>query len=173
MGWGFRYNNRTDSYVHHNIIGCSAYAALDRGRVDTPKDREAAKITTSEHNMFFLNKQGDLTLPGGGLYMRVNCEEFEDVEQLAQIDGCVRLKDPSVLKGKINEPYLNGFINVSYKETLSSDPNSDANQFRQSMGMNQTGTMTSSVTMFANRYPFADALKMFGAVKGYGAQLPK
>lgn len=173
MGWGFRYNNGTDSYVHHNIIGCSAYAALDRGRVDSPKEREAKKFTTSEHNMFFLNKHGDLTLPGGGLYMEVNCEDFEDVEQLAEIDGCVRLKDPSVLKGKINEAYLNGFINVSYKETLNSNPNSPENQFRQAMGMNQMGTISSSVTMFANRYPFEDALKMFGAMKDFGAQLPK
>ena len=173
MGWGFRYNNRTDSYVHHNIIGCSAFAGLDRCRVDTPKDREARKITTSEHNMFFLNKQGDLTLPGGGLYLRVNCEDFEEVEQLKEIDGCVRLTDPSVLKGKINEAYLNGFINVSYKETLSSNPNSPENQFRSAMGMNQTGTMKSSATMFANRYPFEDALKMFGAISGFGAQMPE
>ena len=173
MGYAFRYNNRTDSYVHQNILGCSVFAALDRGRTDTPKDREAKKITTSEHNMFFLNKRGDLALPGGGMFMMVNCEDFEEVEQLKEIDGCVRLKDPSVLKGKINEAYLNGFINVSYKETLSSNPNSPENQFRQAMGMNQTGTMTSSATMFANRYPFEDALKMFGAIKGYGAQMPK
>lgn len=143
MGYGFRYNNRTNSYVHHNIIGCSAFAGLDRGRTDTPKDREAQKVTTSEHNMFFLNKRGDLALPGGGTFMMVNCEDFEEVEQLAEIDGCVRLTDLSVLKGKINEAYLNGFINAS------------------------------SATMFANRYPFEEALKMFGAVKGYGAQMPK
>ena len=173
MGYAFRYNNRTDSYVHHNIFGCSVFAALDRGRTDTPKDREAKKITTSEHNMFFLNKRGDLALPGGGMFMMVNCEDFEEVEQLKEIDGCVRLKDPSSLKGKINEAYLNGFINASYKETLKTDPNSDANTFRQAMGMNQVGTMTSSATMFANRYPFEDALKMFGAVKGFGAQMPK
>lgn len=173
MGYAFRYNNRTDSYVHHNILGCSVFAALDRGRTDTPKDREAKKITTSEYNMFFLNKRGDLALPGGGMFMMVNCEDFEEVEQLKEIDGCVRLKDPSSLKGKINEAYLNGFINASYKESLSSDPNSPENQFRQAMGMNQTGTMKSSATMFANRYPFDDALKMFGAVSGYGAQLPK
>lgn len=173
MGWAFRYNNRTNSYVDHNLFGCAICAALDRGRTDTPKDREAQKVTTSTNNMFFLNKQGDLTLPGGGLYMRVNCEDFEDVEQLAEIDGCIRMRDPNSLKGKINEAYLNGFINASYKETLSSDPNSPENQFRQAMGMNQTGKMTSSATMFANRYPFEDALKMFGAVSGYGAQLPK
>lgn len=173
MGYGFRYNNRTNSLVHHNIFGCSAFAALDRGRTDTPKEREAKKVTTSEYNMFFLNKRGDLALPGGGMFMMVNCEDFEEVEQLKEIDGCVRLSDPSVLKGKINEAYLNGFINASYKETLNSNPNSPENQFRQAMGMNQTGTMTSSATMFANRYPFEDALKLFGAIRGYGAQLPR
>ncbi len=143
MGWGFRYNNRTNSYVHHNIIGCSAFAALDRGRMDTPRDREAQKITTAEYNMFFLNRQCDLTLPDEGLYKRVNCEDFEDAEQLTKTNGCVRLDDMNVLKGKINEAYLNGFINVS------------------------------STKMFANRYPFEDALKMFGAINGFGAQLPK
>lgn len=143
MGYGFRYNNRTNSNVHHNIFGCSAFAALDRGRTDTPKEREAKKVTTSEYNMFFLNKRGDLALPGGGMFMMVNCEDFEDVEQLKEIDGCVRLTDLSVLKGKINEDYLNGFINAS------------------------------SATMFANRYPFEDALKLFGAIRGYGAQLPR
>lgn len=173
MGYGFRYNNRTNSNVHHSIFGCSAFAALDRGRTDTPKEREAKKVTTSEHNMFFLNKRGDLALPGGGMFMMVNCEDFEEVEQLKEIEGCVRLNDPSVLKGKINEAYLNGFINASYKETLNSNPNSPENQFRQAMGMNQTGTMSSSATMFANRYPFEDALKMFGAIRGYGAQLPR
>jgi hypothetical protein len=40
------------------------------------------------------------------------------------------------------------------------------------MGMNMQGTIDSSASMFANRYPFEDALKLFGAVKGYGAQLP-
>lgn len=173
MGYGFRYNNGTNSYVHHNIIGCSVFAGLDRGRVESSKDREAQKITTSEYNMFFLNKHGDLSLPGGGMLMDVYVEDFDDVEQLAEVKGCRRLSDPSVLKGKINEAYLNGFMNASYKETTSYDPNSPANTFRSAMGMNQVGTMSSSATMFANRYPFEDALKMFGAVEDFGAQLPR
>lgn len=173
MGYGFRYNNRTNAYVHHNIFGCCAFTALDRCRIDSPKDRENAKITTAEYNMFFLNKRGDLAIPGGGVFMYVNNEEFEEVEQLAEIDGNVTLKDPDILKGKINDAYLKGFINASYKETTNYDPNSSANQFRAAMGMNKQGTISSSVTMFANRYPFTDALKMFGAVKDFGAQMPK
>ena len=147
MGWGFRYNNRTNSYVHHNIIGCSAFAGLDRIRTDIPKEKEAQKITTSEHNMFFQNKQGDLALPGGDDIVRVNCEEFEDVEQLRKTNGCKRLEDLSILDGKINKAYLTGFI--------------------------QTVSKSKANKMYANRYPFEDALKMFGAIKGYGAQMPK
>jgi len=37
-------------------------------------------------------------------------------------------------------------------------------------GMNLQGAMSSSVTMFANKYPWKDALLLFGNVKGYGAQ---
>jgi hypothetical protein len=80
------------------------------------------------------------------------------------------MTNPAVFKGVINEDYLNGFLSASYKETTSHDPNSPANQFRKSMGMNQTGTIQSSVTMYANRYPWKEALKFFGAMQGYGAQ---
>ena len=173
MGYGFRYNNRTNSYVHHNIIGCCVYSGLDRCRIDSPASREAEKIATAEYNLFFLNKHKDLAIPGGGRFLEVSSEDFDDVEQLTTVGNNKTLKDPSILKGKINEAYLNGFINATYTEKTDFDPNSDANTFRQAMGMNMVGTMSSSASMFANRYPFNDALKMFGAVKDYGAQMPK
>lgn len=53
------------------------------------------------------------------------------------------------------------------------DRDSPANFFCQSMGMNIQGTMTSSVSMYANRYPWKEALKFFGAIQGYGAQAIK
>jgi len=34
-------------------------------------------------------------------------------------------------------------------------------------------TMSNKVDMYANRYPLEDALKLFGAVEGFGAQMPK
>ena len=169
MGYGFRYGLRLSNYVTNNIIGLSTFAGLDRTRVDMPKN-EAEYVNTAEHNIFFLNKQADLVIPGGGMFMRISAEEFEDVEQLAEVAGNKKLNDPKVFKGIINEPYLNGFLSASYKETTSHDPNSQANQFRQAMGMNMTGTMHSSATMFANRYPWQEALKYYGAMEGYGAQ---
>jgi len=102
--------------------------------------------------------------------MRISVDQFEDVDQLAKVAGNKSLTDPAVFKGVINEPYLNGFLNASYQETTNVDPNSPANQLRAAMGMNIQGTMQSSATMYANRYPWQDALKFFGAVQGYGAQ---
>jgi hypothetical protein len=45
-----------------------------------------------------------------------------------------------------------------------------ANQWRSMLGMNLQGTMTSSVTMFANKYPWQEALSLFGNVSGFVAQ---
>lgn len=173
MGYGYRYKNMADSYVHHNIIGCSTFSGLDRTHTDGNKEREAKRITTAEHNIFFLNRQADLTLPGGGMFIRVWAKDFEDVEQLAEIEGNKSITDPSIFGGKLDAAYLKGFINVSYKENVEYDPNSGANQFRAALGMNKQGKINSTVTMYANRYPWEKAIELFGAVNGYGAQQPK
>ena len=173
MGYGYRYMTGADSYVHHNIIGLTTFSGLDRTRVDSNASKEKQRVTTAEHNIFFLNKQTDLTMPGGGMFLRVKVEDFDDVEQLAKVEGNKSLTDPSVFKGKINEAYLTGFLAATYKESTDYNPNSVANTFRSAMGMNQVGTMQSSVTMFANRYPWQEALNLFGAMNGYGAQKVK
>lgn len=170
MGYGYRYMNGTNSYLDHNIFGCCTFSALDRCRVESSKDREAKKVTTAEHNIFFLNKQADITLPGGGLFLRVWVRDFDDVEQLAKVAGNKALTDPKEFNGAIDEAYLKGFIEASYKENTTYDPNSAANTFRAAMGMNQVGTMTSSASMYANRYPVETAFRLFGAINGYGAQ---
>jgi len=59
---------------------------------------------------------------------------------------------------------------MNYSEKMDYDPNSSANQFRKAFGMNQVATVTNKVDMYANRYPFEDALKLFGAIENYGAQ---
>ena len=92
---------------------------------------------------------------------RVKVDDFDDVEAIAESSGNKSLTDPALFKGKIDEAYLNGFLNVSYKETTSYNPNSAANTFRSAMGMN------------FNRYPWKKALDVFGAVPGCGAQIPE
>lgn len=140
MGYGYRYMTKVDSYLDHNIIGLTSFAGLDRTHVDSPAIKEDERVTTVENSVFFLNKKTDLTLPGGGSFLMVKAQDFEDVSQLAKVSGNKSVTDPSLFKGKINEAYLNGFLSAS---------------------------------MFANRYPFEDALKLFGAVDEYGAQVIK
>lgn len=128
---------------------------------------------TLENNIIGLNRITDLTIPGGGMLTRVKVEDFDGVEAIAECSGNKSLTDPALFKGKIDEPYLNGFLSVSYKETTSYNPNFAANTFRSAMGMNMTGTMSSSVSMYFNRYPWQKALDVFGAVPGCGAQIPR
>ena len=113
MGYGYRYMTGLDSYVTNNIIGLSTFAGLDRARVDSDRNKEAQRITTAENNIFFLNKQADLTIPGGGMYMRIWADDFDDVEQLAEVSGNKTLSDPQIFKGKINEAYLTGILAAS------------------------------------------------------------
>lgn len=75
--------------------------------------------------------------------MRV--DDFDDVEQLKEASGNEKAADGDFLQGRINQAYLQGFLAAG-------------------------GTKP---TMFANHYPVEDALKLFGAMPGYGAQLPK
>ena len=103
--------------------------------------------------------------------LTVWAKNFEDREEITPYEGNIELSGDK-LKGKINEAYLAGFLSMVYSEELNV-PDSPANQFRSAFGMNLEGTMTTKVDMFANRYPLDDALKLFGAVEGYGAQLPQ
>lgn len=173
QGFGFRFQPGTSCTLENNIIGLTIFAGLDRTHIDSDANREAKRHDAVKNNIFFLNRITDLTIPGGGMLTRVKVEDFDDVEAIAESSGNKSLTDPALFKGKIDEAYLNGFLSVSYKETTSYNPNSAANTFRSAMGMNMTGTMTSSVSMYFNRYPWQKALDVFGAVPGCGAQIPR
>jgi len=71
---------------------------------------------------------------------------------------------------KVNKDYLEGYLAARYSEQTDLDRNSPSNQWRSMMGMNLQGTMNSSVTMFCNKYPWKDAILLFGNVEGVGAK---
>ncbi|AEF80721.1 right-handed parallel beta-helix repeat-containing protein [Leadbettera azotonutricia] len=174
LGTGYRFMTGVNTDVHHNIIGLSHRAGLDRTRTETPAN-ETKRKTGAEDNYFFLNKMGDIELPGGGMGTRVWAKNFEEREELYKYDRNEELTTAAAggFKGKLNAPYLEGFLNATYTETTDYDANSSANNFRRAMGLNQSGSMTTKVSMYANRYPLDDALKLFGAVSGKGAQAIK
>jgi len=177
MGYAVRGMNGCDYNISGNILALSSFAGYDGGRVESPG---RVKHISLDKNLFFLNKQADMTAPGAGMFQRLWVEEhFEDLPDLElqgvefkSVEGNKGMGTAEALKSAINLPYLDGFLAASYKEVTSYDADSPANTFRRAMGLNQMGTMKSSVSMWANRYPQADALKLFGALSEYGAQKP-
>ena len=173
MGYGYRCNAKVKSNVHHNIFGLSVFAGVDNAMGD-PKTKEVS----IDNNVFFLNKQADVTVVKSPsiLKLRVDEEAFEDMVDfpgIEDVDGNISLKDPGAFKGAINEAYLTAFLNASYSETTDYDENSPANLFREAMGMNKVGKIETKVSMYGNRYPMEKTFKLFGAYKEYGAQAVK
>jgi hypothetical protein len=179
MGYGVRGMTMCDYVIQGNILALSTFSGYDNTRVDS--NLKNVKTVALDRNMFFLNKQADMTVSGGGMFTRIWVEEnFDDVPyievpttEFTSVDDNVGLDTAEVLKDVLNTAYLEGFLNASYSEVTDYDADSPANTFRRAMGMNQTGTIDSKVTMWGNRYPLEDSIKLFGAVEGFGAQTPK
>ncbi len=170
MGYGFRCMTGVHYNIHDNIIGGSCFSGIDKTRIGK---REASRKVNLDNNLFFLNKQADLTLPSsGGMFMRLRTDMFEDVESLTSAGGNINLDAgtaPSLVKA-IDKAYLEGFMNATYSESMKHDPNSEVNTFRQAAGMNQVATVNNSVSMYHNYYPLEKALILIGAMEGKGMQ---
>jgi len=161
MGYGVRVMTKCNYNIHHNIIGASILAGVDHTRFNK---NEWIRV---DHNIFFVNKDKDLHYsPASNTRLRIDAGDFGDLE-IASAEGN---KNNIPAELKVNKEYLEGYLSARYAEQADFDRNSPSNQWRSAMGMNMQGTMTSKVTMFCNKYPWKDALNLFGNVKGYGAQ---
>ena len=176
MGYGVRFMLNAVVLIDKCLLGCSTLGAMDRGRVESgpgAAERAAKHKTGAKDSAFFLNRDGaDLILPGGAGWKRIPAAKFEDCEELDPYEGNAEL-DGAKMKGKINEAYLNAFISMQNSEDVLLDRDSSVNKFRSAMGMNLEATANTKVDLYANRYPLEDALKLFGAVEGKGAQTIK
>jgi hypothetical protein len=161
MGYGVRIMTKCKYNIHHNIIGASILAGVDHTRFN--KD-EWIRL---DDNIFFVNKDKDLHYsPLSNTRLRIDADEFDELE----FESAEGNKNEIPASLRVNPAYLEGYLNARYSEQTDLDRNSPANQWRSMLGMNLQGTMTSQVTMFANRYPVEDALILFGSVNDYGAQ---
>ena len=173
MGYGFRCLEKVTSNIHHNIFGLNVFSGVgnDKGNAKNKKIK-------LDNNVFFLNKKSDVTVTKSPniLHLRVGTEAFEDMDDypgMESVEGNVALKDPGAFKDALNKTYLSAFLSASYSEKKDFDENSPANVFRSAVGIPLRGKLTTKVSMFCNRYPLADTFKLFGACKGYGAQIVK
>ena len=168
MGFAIRNNENCNANIHNNIIGLNVMTGFDNTKGNPKK-----KTTRLDNNIFFLNRESDLQMTVSPSVVKVRVDGFEDLEDLdglESIAGNIDLKDPSIFKGRINAAYLNAFLSMKYTEKTRLDPHK-CNALRSVFGLPLQGTITTKVDMYANRYPWEEALKLFGAVKNYGAQL--
>ncbi len=164
MGYGIRIMTKCRYNIHDNIIGGSVLAGIDHSRFNK------SEWVTIDNNTFFVNKQADLEYsPASNTKLNLQVSQFGDLE-VASAKG----NKGGIPKGlSVDKAYLEGFLSARYSEKIDFDPNSPANVWREVMGLNKQGKISSQVTMFMNRYPVNEALKLFGAVAGSGAQAVK
>lgn len=176
MGYGYEFMNKVSGDVHHNIFFCNNYAAIARTRALSGPDAaiEAKKVTNVTDNLFYMNAADiQLASAGGGKWTNVMVKQFDDIDEkvIPKIDGNKNMPADDPWVKVLWEPYLVGFANLKVLDSSSSfDANSAANLYRQAHGMNMQGTMIHRVSMYGNRYRFDEAMKLFGAKEGYGAQ---
>ena len=170
MGFAVRNNTNCNANIHNNIIGLNVLTGYDNTK-GNPKQKK----TKLDNNIFFLNRESDVQMTMSPSIVKVRVDSFEDLEGtdgIESIEGNIDLKDPKIFAGRINAQYLNAFLSMKYSEKTKLDPGK-CNALRSVLGLPLQGTITTKVDMYANRYPWEDSLKLFGAVKDYGAQLPK
>ncbi len=169
MGYGVRIMTMVSYDVHDNIIGCNVLTGIDHTRGNL---NEWVKI---DNNKIFLNKQAPLLYvePGKSAAGKMERVKIGDMNADLGLASCRGNSEDIGQKLPLNKLYLENFLNARYSETADFDPNSSANVLREVMGLPKQGKLSTQVTMFANRYPLADAIKLFGADAKYGAQLPK
>ena len=170
MGFAIRNNTNCHAKIHNNIIGLNVLTGFDNTK-GNPKQKK----TFLDNNIFFLNRESDVQMTVSPSIAKVRVDGFEDLEEvdgIESIEGNIDLKDPKIFAGRINAKYLNAFLSMKYSEKTKLDPNK-CNALCSVLGLPLQGTITTTCDMYANRYPQEDALKLFGAVANYGAQMPK
>jgi hypothetical protein len=161
MGYGVRIMTKMKYRIANNIIGTAILTGVDNTRFAKNEH------VTLDNNVFFMNKQSDLEYsPASNTKLNLATKDFGDLAFAS-----VKNNKNELPKGLvIDKAYLEGFVSARYTEKLDYDANSEANRMRELFGLNKQGKMTTTVSMFANRYPWKATLGLFGAVNGVGAQ---
>jgi hypothetical protein len=164
MGYGIRIMKKLKYNIHHNLIGGNILAGVDHSRFNPDK------WIKLDHNIFFVNKKAAMEYsPASNTKLNLKVDQFEDLE-LASCRGNQNRIPKNLV---IDKAYLEGFLNSRYTERTDYNPDSPANQWREILGLNKQGKLTSRVSMYANRYGLKKALKLFGSVKNCGCQIFK
>ena len=161
---------KVEADIEDNIIGLNVLTGFD----NTKGSGKTKKIKL-DGNVFFLNRESDVQMTVSPSIAKVRVDAFEDLEGtdgIESIEDNEDLKDPKAFAGRINAKYLNAFLSMKYSESTKLDEGK-CNGLRSVFGLPLQGTITTACDMYANRYPLDDALRLFGAMSGKGAQAIK
>ncbi|MBN2345738.1 MAG: DUF1565 domain-containing protein [Candidatus Aminicenantes bacterium] len=169
MGCAVRVMTMVSYDIHDNLIVGSVLAGIDHTR-GNPNDW--VKI---DGNVFFLNKQAPLLYvePGTSAAGKMERVRIEDLNADLGLASCRGNTGKIDFKPPLNKDYLEGFLNARYSETADFDPDSPANVLREIVGLPKQGKLVTRVSMFANRYPLQDAMKLFGLPAKAGGRAAK
>ena len=176
MGQGFRFMNGIRTIdVHHNIFGCNSNCGVERVYYESNKEMEKLKESNLYNNYFFANKRDLELASSGAATISVPAARIDEAEQIGpKYEGNMELPAGNdAFLNAIDQPYLQGFMNLKVISSQSYNANSTANQINRIFGQNQQGSEIVRPNMFGNKYPWEKAKDLFGKVAGYGAQLPQ
>lgn len=148
--------------IHHNIFSYASDAAIRF------LDYKGATLNL-DNNLFVNNRGNDVHTSIQNKRVYITVEEFDEVDFVQSLEGNKRL----VQKLPLNQAYLREFFNMAADVAMQYDPKSDWNQVRSILGLPQQASGKATISFFANRYPWNESFKLFGAVNIYGAQMPK
>lgn len=148
--------------IHHNIFSYASDAALRFLNTDNSE-------LYLDHNLFMNNRKNDIHTSIYNKRVFITVEEFADVDFVTSLKGNKRMTQ----KLSLHESYIKEFINMAAEVSMEYDPSNDWNQVRSILGLPQQASGTAKITFFANKYPWKESLKLFGAVPEFGAQIPK
>jgi hypothetical protein len=169
MGYGIRVMTMVSYDIHHNLIGCNILTGIEHVRGNK---NDWVKI---DQNIIFLNKQAAMLYvePGTSAAGKMERVKIGDVGADLGLASCRGNTEVLSKPLPLNKAYVENYLSARYNEEVDYDPNSPANVLREVFGLPKQGKLNTQVSMFANRYPREDALKLFGALPECGAQTPK
>ena len=116
--------------VHNNIFGCNSNCGVERVYYEANKTVEAAKESNLYDNYFFGNRRDLELASSGAATISVPAARIEEAEQIGpKYEGNKELPAGNdAFLNAIDQPYLQGFMNLEIVKSQSYDANSTINQ---------------------------------------------
>lgn len=147
---------------HHNIIAYSFGAGVEH----MSRDDE----TKINYNLFWGNKKGALfTELSNGKKVYLSPKGFPGVEHLEGTNENFR----KYIDLSVNEAYLFHYLSATLDTLKKYNTDTEYRKLKEFLGYNEDEYNASEAPFFANKYPYKEALKLFGADRSHGAQEPE